>query len=155
MVWWFESTPGTWNFRRKMWLLMRGRGQTAIQYWDMVVALRCFNLVRMCAKMGKVQVILISVIILLGSFGVTCQADLHHDELKSASWRTFFHGSKSDRSYVAPKSGESKHMTENARGAVKFNALRTKSYGSSKRAKFSSSSGVQHRSYNHSQIHYV
>lgn len=152
MVWCFE-TPGTWNFLWKMWLLMRGRGQTAIQ-WDMVV-LRCINLVRMCVKMGKVQVSLISLIFLLGSFGVTCQADLHHDELKSASWRTFFHSSKSDRTYVAPESGESKHMTENTRGAVKFNALRTISHRSSKRAKFASSSQVQYCFYNHSQMHYV
>lgn len=97
----------------------------------------------MCAKMGKVKVNLICVIFLFGSFGVTCQADLHHDELKSASWQTFFHGSKSDR------------LTENARGAVKFNALRRKSHGSSKRAEFARSSQVQYCSYNHSQMHYV
>lgn len=119
------------------------------------MVLRCINLVRMCVKMGKVQVILISLIFLLGSFGVTCQADLHHDELKSASWRTFFHGSKSDRTYVAPESGESKHVTENMRGAVKFNALRTISHGSSKRAEFASGSRVQYCFQNHSQMHNV
>lgn len=94
--------------------------------------------------MGEVQVILIGVIFLLGLFGVMSEADLHHDELTSGSWRTSFRGSKSGWSNTALESGKSKHMAENARGAMKFNALGTKSRGSSKHAKLASGSQVQY-----------